>query len=196
MWDMLILRCPSLRALTLKGPSGQPFDCINALQGRWTKLERLAISTMAYDHQLVDFLTFHSQLQHLDLEWTGTEEHRLSTEATHSGQPMQPFELVNLRTFLGHLHFATKILANPADIKSLDISYTMLLPRAVSSTRSFLSSLASLSSLTIGLFFSNPHDTTSIFSVLAAACPRLTFLHLIGEPAIPLVRGPPSIVCF
>lgn len=187
MWEMLVTHCPDLRYLAIQGAEGSSLDCTPAFRGRWASLQRLAVSSGVYNDELVHFLRFHTKLQHLDIAWIGTEEHRTSTEATEQ-QASKQIPLPVLRTFVGNIHFASKIISSPEDIRILDVSYTLLLPRLLPSLRPFLSSFTFLTSLAIGLRFEGTQDSVSIFSVLAASCAHLTFFHVICIPVLPMHR--------
>ncbi|KAF7376389.1 hypothetical protein MSAN_00054400 [Mycena sanguinolenta] len=179
LWDMLFKRCPNLKELVIEGYSSFPSDAGCLVDGRWPRLQKLALGDVSVSWEpvaapgksaFVNFLEAHTELQSLSL-------------SRHNVDPAQlnslEMDALKLTSFSGTLAQLQALSRSYSSLKSLTFRDPVWSRDVTTMTiSSILQQLTSLNNLNITFMLHSPYDSSSILRALISSCPHLQHLTL------------------
>ena len=193
---MLILKCPNLEELVLRGTSTVPADIHFVVEGRWPKLRKMSLGDVSLDlfpllsgekRPFITFLEEHPHLDSLSLSRHIIQPHHLST--------LDLTALERLATFAGTLHQLQVIPRLHPQLKSVTFCDAVeLRDISLPNIASLLRGLVSLTELKIGFTLHSMYDSGNLLGSLIQSCPKLRHLDLTcgQKPSFQLVGSPLS----
>lgn len=189
---MLIVRCPTLEELVLRGTSTVPADIHFVLEGRWPRLRKLALGDVSVDlfppvpgekRPFIAFLEDHPFIDSLSLSRHAIQPHHLSTAS--------PTALERLASFSGTLRQLQALLPRlQRQIGSVTFCDAVELKEfSLPTVAGVLRGLVELAELRIAFRLHSVYDSGNLLVTLIQSCPKLRHLELTcgQKPSFQLV---------